>query len=256
MQSARVPTQALLASWIQSQHLSDVALSDYRGVFASHPANLLVLRNFLHEGPASRLAKFLAMEAEYETLYGLYSSISATGGRDASARADEWEAALERDRFFRLQKFVKISPRFKLTPNVTEYLRFNSAFNQRPFREFFEIVTGLELDLANSTYHAFMMQRGDFLKHHDDTHDEKYRLAFVLYLTQDWDAKYGGALNMIDPQGRVTSIEAEYNSLVLFKVNPRTKHFVAPVEISAGNKFRTTISGWMHRPQEMQPIAH
>src|SRR5512138_214618 len=45
-----------LASWIQSQHLERAALESYRERFVSHPARLVVVRNFLEPRIAERLS--------------------------------------------------------------------------------------------------------------------------------------------------------------------------------------------------------
>lgn len=236
-------------SWIQDTHWQQDSIDSYRRTFESHPANLLVLRNFLKSDSAARLGAFLQSEAQYETLHGLYSNMKNHPQGLANATEADWMAAEESDRFYRLRKFVGLSRDSRLTPNLVAYMKFRNAFNELAFRQFFISVTGLNLNLNEATFHSFMMKPGDFLKHHDDTGNNSYHVAFVLYLTPEWQPDFGGELQMFDPNGRVTAVWPEYNSLVLFKVNPRTKHQVAPIKGNA-DIGRVTISGWMHKPAE------
>jgi Rps23 Pro-64 3,4-dihydroxylase Tpa1-like proline 4-hydroxylase len=238
-------------SWVQSAHHEAGAIKTYRERFASHPAHLLVLRDFLAPDGAEKVSRFLHGEAQYEILYGLYSAMKNHPEGLPNATEDDWANANEEDRFYRLRKFVGISRDLRLTPNLVAYMKFRNAFNHPDVRRFFMEITGLSLDLNESTFHSFMMNEGDFLRDHDDT-GRHYKVAFVLYFTPQWESRFGGLLHMVDPNGNVTKIEPEYNSLVLFKVDPRTKHFVAPVESCAGEKGRATISGWMHTPADVQ----
>ena len=236
-------------SWVQSTHYDNGAIEAYQRAFVSHPAHLSVIRNFLVADGAEKISRFLESEAQYETLYGLYSAMHNDPQGQPGATEADWSNADESDRFYRLRKFVGVSRDLQLTPNLVAYMKFRNAFNHPELRRFFMAVTGLGLDLNEATFHSFIMRPGDFLRGHDDT-GKNYRLAFVLYLTPQWESRFGGELHMIDPRGNVTKIEPEYNSLVLFKVDPRTKHFIAPIQACAGDKGRATISGWMHKPPQ------
>lgn len=238
-------------TWIQSAHCQSEAIAASRRTFVDHPANLLVLRNFLNPAGAERLSAFLRTEAQYETLYGLYSAVNDHPNGNAIVTESEFASAADSDKFYCLRKFVGLSKDLRLTPNLAAYLKFRTAFNQPTFRQFFMSVTGLKLDLTQATLQCFKMKPGDFLKHHDDCGNNFYRLAFVFYLTPNWQTRFGGALQMIDPDGKVTRVEPEYNSLVLFRVNPKTKHFIEPINADE-DAIRVTISGWMHKPAQEQ----
>ncbi len=236
-----------LGSWIQPQHLTDDAIGSYREAFASHPVNLVVLKNFLTEPEAAGLSRFVNDEAELETAYGLYSAMKKSPGRNASVTETEWMEAEEQDRFFRLQNFVRVSEQKRLTPNLVTYLQFLTAFKNSKFRRFFEAITGMELDLKSETYHFFTYKKGDFLGHHTDK-GKNYRLAFMLYLTPEWEERFGGEFNVILPSGEITKLEPEYNSLIVFNVEARAKHFVSKINDCVGDRGRSAFSGWLHKP--------
>lgn len=236
-----------LSSWIQPQHLKDDAIRSYREQFASHPANLVVVRNFLNEPEATALSNFVNDEAETETVYGLYSTMRQSSNKNPSVPEDEWTAAEEEDRFFRLRKFVRLAADKKLTPNLIMYLKFQTAFKDSRFRRFFEAITGLPFDLTSETYHFFTYKKGDFLGPHTDR-GKNYSLAFMLYLTPEWEARFGGELNIVLPEGKVSKLDPEYNSLVAFNVEAQAKHFVSRIDESVGDRGRSAFSGWLHKP--------
>jgi Rps23 Pro-64 3,4-dihydroxylase Tpa1-like proline 4-hydroxylase len=236
-------------SWLQDSHYQNGAVEAYHQAFVSHPAQLLVIRNFLKPEGAEKISRFLESEAQYETLYGLYSTMNNDPRGLANATEEDWSKADEKDRFYRLRKFTGISRELQLTPNLVAYMKFRVAFNHPEFRQFFTAVSGLALHPEEATFHSFTMRSGDFLGDHDDN-GSNYQLAFVMYFNPRWEARFGGILNMVDPTGNVTKIEPEYNSLVIFEVNKKTKHFVTPIQACASAEGRATISGWMHKPPQ------
>jgi Rps23 Pro-64 3,4-dihydroxylase Tpa1-like proline 4-hydroxylase len=238
---------AWLRSWIQPQHLEADAVERYRTAFASHPANLIVLEDFLVSSAAKNLSVFINSEAECETLYGLYSAMEKDANGIANVTEQEWHNAEEKDRFFRLRKFVRVSRDYKLTANLATYLSFLAAFNDIKFRNFFESITGLECDKGQATYHLFSYKKGDFLRSHTDRAG-KYLLAFILYLTPDWSPGFGGNLNVRLPGGESLEFQPQYNSLIIFNVDRNSEHSVSVINDNADTRGRCTFSGWLHRP--------
>lgn len=227
-----------LKSWIQTQHLDPDALRSYRESFQTHAARLLVLKQFLQVPVAERLNKFLRDEAEYRLEYGLYSN------GDEAANEEAWLNADEEDRFFRFSKLGGAHPEYNMSPNMLTYLRFRKAFQDPGFQIFFQELSGMQLGWSDD-FGSHSMAAGDFLKPHSD--DNRNRaLALVIYLS-DWRPNFGGALNVVDSQGRRTSIEPEYNSLVVFDVAAGATHSVDPITLKAGNVRRLTIGGWYHK---------
>jgi len=243
-----------LHAWIQAQHLTEAALLQFRKSFQRHPARLLMVRDFLQESVADRLAKFLRQEAEFQRKYGLYSS------EEVAASEEDWLRADEGDRFFRASMLAGVPEKYKLSPNTVMYLRFRRYFQEPNLREFFQRLSGLNLGTSNS-FACHSMNTGDFLKVHDDNFGNR-RLALVIYLTPGWESRFGGALTVVSAEGHQTRIEAEYNSLVIFDVTARSKHFIEPITEHAGSIARLTISGWylkgesehleLERPESIQ----
>lgn len=149
-----------LSRWIQPRHFDAGALRGYQESFASHPARLVVLREFLQEEVAEKLRQFLTREAEFRTVYGLYS----TNGEYVSEA--EWLSATEEDRFFRFGKLAAVLPEFRLSPNVAMFLKFRQAIHEPAFRRFLEELAGIPL--GSVTFNVHRLRRADFLASHDD----------------------------------------------------------------------------------------
>lgn len=201
----------------------------------------MVLEDFLVPAVAERLGRFLDGEAEFATEYGLY------GVDDRRVEEREWLAADDDARFFRFSKNVGTRPEFQLSDNALTYLRFRTTFQRSDeMRAFFEAATGLEL-ASSDDFGSHSMQAGDFLRTHDDDNRNR-RLALVLYLSAGWRPDYGGSLEIVDPDGRTSIVEARFNSLVAFDTRAGTTHRVLPISDAAGERRRLTIGGWYHQP--------
>ena len=229
-----------LQTWIQPEHLDTGTLAHYREDFVSHPARLVFIENFLAPQVAERLSRFLEREAEFRAEYGLYSVEDAV-------KEEDWIAAAEADRFFRLRKLMSTPSRFQMSPNALTYLQFRKAFQRAEFKAFFETISDLSLGWSDD-FGAHSMIEGDFLRAHSDDNRNR-RLAIVIYLSQGWRREFGGMLHVIDRDGRVTEIEPVYNSMVAFDVLAAPAHLVLPIMSAAGDKPRLTIGGWYHKTE-------
>jgi hypothetical protein len=233
-----VTDTAALGRWIQPQHLDASAMEAYRERFASDPARVLHLEDFLLDDVATKLNRFLADEAEYDEEYGIYSV-------EGAITRDRYEAAPVDDRFFRLRRLAGIPDAHRFSPNALTYLKLRQTFQTPAFETFFAELTGLELG-ASDDFGTHRMIAGDYLRAHSDDNRSR-RLALVMYLTPDWRSEYGGSLLMVDPDGNERAISATYNSIVMFDVLAGTSHSVEAVSEAAGDRARLTIGGWYHR---------
>lgn len=236
-----------LGSWIQPQHLNEDAMRGYREAFQSHPVNLLVLKDFLHDHVSSALSIFINEEAEVEILYGLNSAAEKNPNHSASVSEEEWLKANDDDRFFRLRKFTRLAAGKRLTANFAVYLKFLSAFKDRRFKAFFESLTGLIFDLNSETYHFYTFKKGDYLRPHSDQIGD-YSLAFMLYLSPEWESRFGGTLNINLPDRGTLKLVPEFNNLVLFNVEAQAMHYVSMIKDCAEDRGRSAFSGWLHKP--------
>lgn len=115
--------------------------------------------------------------------------------------------------------------------------------NSRPWLDFIKSVTGVT-DIVKADAQATRYIAGHFLKRHDDTlAKEGRRLAYVLSLTRDWQADWGGLLQFLDRDGNVIdTFMPRYNALNLFAVP--VDHCVSYVAAHAQGA-RYSITGWL-----------
>jgi hypothetical protein len=220
---------------IDASHLSVTAIEEYGAAFAHHRARLVVMREFLDRDLALRLNHFLTEEADFYTEYGLYSV-------DGAVDEATFRAAEETDRFFRMSKLADTKPQFRMSLNALAYLKFRATLGQAGFISFFEAISRQRLRSTDDVG-VHSMGVGDFLRPHSDANKDR-QLAFVIYLSEAWEAEFGGALEVLDRDGGVTRILPEYNSVVAFDVLAESQHLITPITENAGPATRVTIGGW------------
>jgi len=117
-------------------------------------------------------------------------------------------------------------------------------FNSEPFFEFIRYFTG-DSQICMVGGQATRYLPGQFLRQHDDQHAEECRrYAYVLNLTRNWQADWGGLLHFVDDAGQVEhSYMPLWNSLSLFKIP--ANHYVGMVSPWAKAP-RLAITGWWH----------
>lgn len=117
-----------------------------------------------------------------------------------------------------------------------------ALLNSEPLLAWMRALTG-DASLRAAIAQATCYRPGHFLLAHDD-HDPHAdrRYAYVLNLTPDWRADWGGLLQFLGPHGEVIdTLMPRWNSLSLFKVpQPHQVSLVAPW---AGHD-RLAITGW------------
>jgi hypothetical protein len=109
---------------IQSCDLTNQSTQKYREAFNSHPARLVVIKDFLLLDVAQRLSRFLAQEAIFVPEYGLYSSKNAVDEKQFLAAADP-------DRFFRYSKLTGKAPGFEMSQMPLRTSDFANYFSNR-----------------------------------------------------------------------------------------------------------------------------
>lgn len=104
-------------------------------------------------------------------------------------------------------------------------------------------VTGLDA-IAWADAQATLYRPGDFLTLHDDRIGGHKRLAaYVLNMTPDWRAEWGGVLQFLDEAGHIDEgYVPAFNALNLFRVP--LLHSVSQVAIFGGMRY--SVTGWFH----------
>lgn len=116
-------------------------------------------------------------------------------------------------------------------------------FNSPPYLEFVRHLVGNER-VRRIDAQATRYRPGHFLRVHSDEDEREGRLyAYVLNLSQGWQADWGGLLQFTDAEGRVEgTFLPRWNTLSLFAVpKGHTVSLVAPW----ANDDRLAITGWL-----------
>lgn len=120
--------------------------------------------------------------------------------------------------------------------------------NSEAVLDFVREVTGIG-DIAYADAQATRYRPGHFLTEHDDDVAGKNRCAaFVLNLTRDWKADWGGLLMFIGADGHVEeAYTPKFNALNLFSVPQR--HCVSMVTPFAAHP-RYAVTGWFRAGED------
>lgn len=121
--------------------------------------------------------------------------------------------------------------------------RVLELLNHRDWLGTMRRITGLS-EIARTNAQATCYRAGNFLTKHNDSSDEEHRLvAYVINLTRDWHADWGGLLQFLDEDERVIrTFSPRFNTISMFKT-PRL-HCVSPVApFATGSRY--AITGWM-----------
>lgn len=230
-----------LRPWIQPEHLDPDCLKSMRENLRAHPARMLIVDDFLAAGPARSLSVFLTSEAAYETTFKLKNG--------AAVSEEQWHDTKDEERFYHASLLVGPRAEFRLSSNLVAFLKFQQVMRSRVGVSYLCALSGYELGALDFSIRA--MGVGAVVAAHVDDYGTRY-LAHSLYLTPDWQSRYGGALHVRHPDGTVSTVMAQYNRLVLFDASIGTLHSVERVNELCGKKMRVSIGGWAYRRAQDQ----
>lgn len=211
----------------------------------------LRIEDFLAPGMAARLAEALAAERRWTYLINGTSTVfeiprpnyDALDPAERRRIEDAVFASAARGFQFRYEAIRVADDAAERRRSATLLDAFARFMGEPETLAFFAEVTGMT-DLVFADAQATRYATGDFLTRHDDDVQGKHRrLAYVLSLTEEWRAEWGGLLLFTDPQGEVIeTIVPRFNALSLFAVpQPHSVSYVAPNAPHA----RVSVTGWL-----------
>ncbi len=206
----------------------------------------MLIPDFLEDAAAERLHAALATEVPYDLAVrqdGVDRKLITPTDAEAVtaiARAAA-EAAVQRYGFA-YESYMMVAAYLERRDPQLLLHRLLEVLNSPNYLELMRFLTDkpvIKLDAQATRYRA-----GHFLRRHNDFHLSDGRLcAYVLNLTQGWQADWGGLLQFLDEEGRVTeTFVPGYNQLAIFEV-PQW-HVVSLVAPWARAP-RLSVTGWM-----------
>jgi SM-20-related protein len=210
----------------------------------------LHIPNFLHPEDAERLAAALEAERSWklmmnqgDRLFELDGGVQAAVTHEKQAQVDAavYAAATRgfQFRYCSIKAPLGEAERRAAPTPLNDFALFLSD----EALDFLRIVTG-SADIAFADAQATNYGPGHFLTlHDDDAADQDRRAAYVMNLTRDWRADWGGLLTFHGNGGNVVeSFVPAFNALNLFGVpQPHSVGFVTPF---AGAR-RYSVTGWL-----------
>jgi SM-20-related protein len=206
---------------------------------------------FLRDADAQRLAAALLVQSDWKRVMNsgekvFESPVAAAHEMTAEQRArlDDAVHAAARDGFQYRFESVRVPDDAEARRAMANPLgAFATFMSSAPVLALLGLVTRAT-DLAFADAQATIYRAGDFLTAHDDEVPGKHRrAAYVLGLTPEWRAEWGGLLLFHDAAGDIAEGYAPgFNALSLFAV-PQV-HSVSLVAPFAGAP-RLSVTGWL-----------
>lgn len=231
----------MIENWVEPQHLTKSSIDEYRKLFVDHDVPALRISNFLKPDVAEGLYEFCKNDANWTV-----KSLSLR--KQAKVSEEVWNNAAEEDRFYSMwnlnpDQIAKKGSGLNLFKHLMSDLR-----NDQSMAGWFASISGLPL-IKGASVSAKAFAANDFLGPHNDRTSDR-RLAFIFYLSKDWDPSFGGGLYMRKEGNEEVFFEYEYNSLVIFDVLKKQKHWIDPIKPACGDKMRYSIGGWFSESEK------
>jgi Rps23 Pro-64 3,4-dihydroxylase Tpa1-like proline 4-hydroxylase len=210
------------------------------------------IADFLEESSAARLYACLETEVPWRLIYNegekqtsLDEQALAKLGTDGQREVLHRVLTRAQDHFQYLYRSFPMVTAYKNGEYPDLFLhRVFEFLNEPDTLDLLRKVTGIA-DLLKADAQATLYRPGHFLTRHDDIgrDNEHRRVAYVLGMTRNWRADWGGHLQFLDENGEVEEVwMPRFNSLALFRVpTPHTVSYVAPY----AKQPRYAITGWL-----------
>lgn len=120
-------------------------------------------------------------------------------------------------------------------------------FSSQTFSSLMSTISGIKLKAGALDISGSLYEKTGYLLCHDDRVEDR-KIAFILYLSENFSKKDGGSLALYSnkktyPYQKIASHFPVENSLFIFKVSKISWHEVEEV---LSNKKRYAIGGWLH----------
>jgi Rps23 Pro-64 3,4-dihydroxylase Tpa1-like proline 4-hydroxylase len=225
-----------LSSTLNRADLTD----DFRRKGRAHIRDLLTPRS------AQRLRRCLVQETKWSVTFNQGTDFLDVAYATLEERSQLALSAMRRasSEFQYVFDNHRLSRDGEPYPDPAHYLaRIVEFLNSPHVLSFVRGVTGLDA-ITWADAQATLYRPGDFLTLHDDRIGGHKRLAaYVLSMTPDWRAEWGGVLQFLDEAGHIDEgYVPAFNALNLFRVP--LLHSVSQVAIFGGMRY--SVTGWFH----------
>lgn len=158
-------------------------------------------------------------------------------------------SAVKREKFFK-----KDSDLFSFSQTNNLFYSSNpiiqsavNLFSSQTFSSLIGAISGMKLKPGALDVFASLYEKTDYLVCHDDRIEDR-KIAFIVYLSDNFTQKDGGALALYSNKGKharkkIVAYPPAQNSLFIFQVSKVSWHEVEEV---VSDKKRYAIGGWLH----------
>jgi len=221
----------------------------------------IIVKNALNNDTANYLFEKFSMQEEWNLVFnhnGLHQDLNSTEVAQWSAdKKNDLQLIVHQQASQGFQYFYEAIPIYDIyNNNIMPGHFFNDILeflNSSTVLDFYRnLLSAPEISFADAQITRF--SAGSFLNCHDDSVDNKNRVAaFVINLTKDWRADWGGALHILDDESQIQqSFLPSFNEINIFRIP--VDHYVGIVAPFAKGD-RLSITGWLRsgeNPMKLQ----
>lgn len=216
-------------------NMDDARIAECRSRFCDHPLRLVQVENFLQPEIADKISRFLHSEVTFGPIYGVHKKSQHIVDHK------EWMEAPEEKKFFHYEMMDSFG-RPNLGNGPMTFLKLRQLLSSEEFCRIAQQITGESLpSVTQARVHRF--RSGHYLRAHDDRMGAR-KIAYILYLSPQWETQFGGQLSLIGQDGTKEQLEPAYNSLVLFDVTRHKEHYIEALTPKSEGQSRDTMGGW------------
>ena len=240
------PTHAVVRAGLLNPDLDVAALATAfaaDGVLQIEQALRPEVADILHDCLAGEVPWSLAFRDAAGPRKLWAEELAAMDAAGHQALDDEIHAIARHGFQFRYDSFMMVTAyKEKRHPELVLH-QVIEQLNSPPWLDTMRAITGAA-DIRRTDAQATRYVAGHFLCRHNDLNDDEgRRCAYVINLTRDWPADWGGLLQFLDADGEVTrTLMPRYNTISMFRVP--VEHCVTPVAGFATGA-RYAITGWL-----------
>jgi Rps23 Pro-64 3,4-dihydroxylase Tpa1-like proline 4-hydroxylase len=224
------------SEFIASNHLTSQRTESYRKEYEQGAIKALSVDRFLRDEWAQEVYEFLAKEATFERIHGLYDP-------DERVDRETWEQADDSNRMYTFLRREGVREDVSSFRPI-KYRQLKDFITSETFVDYLAEITGAALtDLQSFSASAY--GHGDFLRPHTDQSGDR-ELAYIIYLNPTWRPEMGGALHLVGPDGDRIKYGCRHNRLMVFDVHDHEYHYIEQINEIAGDRYRYTLGGWVN----------
>lgn len=226
--------------WLNTDKISDAAISTYRQSLLSACPNHVVIDNLFAVSKLDDVIAILQQPQYWQTQQHTYSALYVD--------QYQWQQASVEERFVQRDSWQRDPDKHQITTanSAQEFLNFlrSDEFMSVLSKIFNTRITDINVGEPAINTNYFRLGANDFVEQHADDSPGR-EICMLLYLNTHWKKELGGELVFIGEHDNRISIAPLFNRCVLFDPSSKgSEHWVNKLNSPDRHQYRYNITSW------------